>query len=197
MIALPPGPAPARPRLLLVATTFVCAAGTMLFGAMVAVYLHFRNVAGGKTVGWLPKNSHLPAVPANTMLVTMVAASVMVQWAVYATARNDRRNAGLALTLTTLFGVLVVNAQMALYQQFKQPLVPKDASAYNTIFYTITGTFIAALLGGVVYAAVIAFRSFGGRYSARDHEGVSALALYWHFLTGAFALVWFVVYVTK
>jgi cytochrome c oxidase subunit III len=169
----------------------------MFFGAMLAVYLYFRHQAGGQTVGWLPKGAHLPAVPANTMLVTMIAASVMAQWAVYATAHGDRRGGGLALTLTALFGVLVVNAQMALYQQYKQPLVPKETSPYNTIFFTITGTLVAAVLSGVVFAAVIAFRSFGGRYSVRDHEGVSAMALYWHFLTAALAAVWFVVYVTK
>jgi len=197
MLALPAAPAPSRPRMLLVATAVACAAGTMLFGGMLGVYLHFRNEAGGKTVGWLPKGSHLPAVPANTMLVTMLAASVMAQWAVYATARGDRRGGGLALTLTALFGVLVINAQAALYTQFKQPLVPKDASAYNALFFTITGTFVAAVISGVVFAGVVAFRSFGGRYSVREHEGVSAMALYWHFLTAAFAVVWYVVYVTK
>ena len=32
-------------------------------------------------------------------------------------------------------------------------------------------------------------------YVAQD--GISALALYWHFLTATFAAVWFVVYVVK
>lgn len=199
-IALPPSsdvPVRPRPGPVFVATSFACAAGTMLLGAMVAVYYHFRDLAGGKTASWLPENAHLPGIPANTMLVTMLVASVMAQWSVYAAARDDRRNGAVALLLTTVFGVLVINAQLALYQQFGQPLVPKQASAYNTIFYTITGTFVAALLTGVVYAAVTAFRFVAGRYTASDHEGVSALALYWHFLTAAFAVVWFVVYVTK
>jgi hypothetical protein len=39
------------------------------------------------------------------------------------------------------------------------------------------------------------FRFLGGRTG--DHELVSANALYWYFVTAAFAAVWFVVYVTK
>ena len=40
----------------------------------------------------------------------------------------------------------------------------------------------------------MAFRELGGRYSAKDHDGISSLALYWYFLTVAFAGVWYVIY---
>ena len=46
-------------------------------------------------------------------------------------------------------------------------------------------------------AVVVVFRSLGGRYSSKRHEGISSLALYWHFLTVAFAAVWLVVYANK
>ena len=45
MIALPSAPAPAPRRQVFVGTAVVCAAGTALMGAMLALYLRFRDVA--------------------------------------------------------------------------------------------------------------------------------------------------------
>ncbi len=60
-----------------------------------------------------------------------------------------------------------------------------------------TGAFIAMIVGGMVFVGLMAFRTLGGRYSARDNEGIAATAVYWHVLTAAFTAVWFVVYVVK
>jgi heme/copper-type cytochrome/quinol oxidase subunit 3 len=46
-------------------------------------------------------------------------------------------------------------------------------------------------------AVIVVFRSLGGRYNSKRHEGVAALALYWHLLTAVFAAVWLGVYVVK
>jgi heme/copper-type cytochrome/quinol oxidase subunit 3 len=54
-----------------------------------------------------------------------------------------------------------------------------------------------AVLVGLVFAVVTAFRSLGGRYAATDTDGVAAFALYWHFLAVAYVAVWFIVYVNK
>ena len=50
---------------------------------------------------------------------------------------------------------------------------------------------------GVVYTAISAFRSLGGRYSATDTEGLSSHALAWYFLAVAYSALWLVVYVNK
>ena len=42
MLALPAAPAPAPRRQLLVGTALACAAGAMLFGGMLAIYLRLR-----------------------------------------------------------------------------------------------------------------------------------------------------------
>ena len=47
----------------------------------------------------------------------------------------------------------------------------------------------------LVFSAVTAFRYLGGRTT--DREIVSAHAMYWYFLSAVFAVLWFVVYVTK
>ncbi len=77
----------------------------------------------------------------------------------------------------------------------KLPISGEDATAYNTMFYAITGTFMLLLIIGVGFSAVTAFRYMGGRTT--DREIVSAHALYWYFLSALFFALWFVVYVTK
>ncbi len=194
MLALPPAPSPARPRLLLVGTALASAAAVALFAGMIGVYLHLRVASGGHTTGWLPKGTIVPEVAANIMLIGMIASSIMVQWAVYAIARGDRRDTSVALGLTVLFGILVLNAQVYVYQQMK---IGVGASTYGPLFYGLTGTWVAGLIGGILFALSAAFRSLGGRFSPKRHEGVAAVALYWHTLTAMFVAVWYVVYVLK
>jgi hypothetical protein len=49
----------------------------------------------------------------------------------------------------------------------------------------------------MVFAALMAFRTLGGQYSARDREGVVAAAIYWYATAFVYAVVWYAVLVTK
>ncbi|HKA02716.1 MAG TPA: cytochrome c oxidase subunit 3 [Acidimicrobiales bacterium] len=193
-LGLPPAPSPPRPRMLFIGTAFACAAAAMLFMGMLAVWVNLRDAAGGTTAAWLPKGVSVSMVAPNMMLIIMLGASVMVQWAVYAMARDDRRDTVVAVSLAVVFGIAVLNAQAFIYQQLGLGI---GKTKYANLFYAVTGTFVAALIAGIVMAMVVVFRSLGGRYSSKRHEGISALALYWHFLTVAFSAVWYVVYVVK
>jgi len=176
------------------ATAFTCAAIGMLFMGMLAAWLNLRDAAGGTTAAWVPKGVDISMQAPNMMLIIMLGASLMAQWAVYAMARDNRRDTAVAVALLVVFGVAVLNAQAFIYQQLGLGI---GDSKYANLFYAVTGTFLAALISGIVLAAVVVFRSLGGRYSSKRHEGISSLALYWPFLTVAFLAVWFVVYVGK
>jgi cytochrome c oxidase subunit 3 len=194
MLQLPPAPSPARPRSLLVATALVCSAGTVLFGGMLAIYLALRDQAGDTTELWLPSGVEVPDVAVHIMLVTMFGGCVMAQWAVHAIGEGNRRDTALALGVLAVFGVAVLNAQVYVYNTMGLDI---RADRYSTLVYTITGAFLVALVGGIVFAALMAFRELGGRYSAKDHDGISALALYWYFLTLVFSGVWYCIYVLE
>jgi cytochrome c oxidase subunit 3 len=194
MLALPPAPAPARPRLLIIATAMFAGAVFVLLVGMISVYLDLRHQAGGTTALWLPKKVRPSIVIGNLMFFGMLSASVLVQWALYAIVRGSRRDAGVALGMAGGVGLMVLNAQVFQYGQLEMAVASGN---YATLYYTITGTFLAALIGGLVVVGVTAFRSLGGRYSPKDVEGLVATALYWHVLTAAFSLIWFVVYLFK
>jgi cytochrome c oxidase subunit 3 len=114
---------------------------------------------------------------------------------VYAAKRDARSHTALGLSLVGIIGAAIVNAQAYIYARMKLPVIGKNPTAYNTMFYAITGTFLLLLLVGIGFTIVTAFRYMGGRTS--DREIISAHALYWYFLSALFFALWFVVYVTK
>jgi cytochrome c oxidase subunit 3 len=191
MLALPPAPAPAPRRQVLVGTAVFVAASTMLVGAMSALWFHFRDHAIGGI--WKPAKVVIPEVATNVMWVTGLLVCVMVQWAVYAAKRGDRHHASLALGIVMLLGLAQLNSQAYVWRRVHMGI--KGDSAYNSMFYAITGTFFVLVVVGVVYALVGAFRYIGGR--TKDRETLSGLALYWYFLAVANTAVWYTVYVTK
>ncbi len=200
MLALPPAPAPERRHSLLVGTGLGVAAGAAAFGGLLGTYLvHRQRVLealqqADKPAQFLPRGVIMPEIPSNMMLIALVFASVMAQWAVWSMRRGERRHTAMAIVLTALFGLGALNLQVAVYRQLDVGLT---SSPFATLFYGVTGTFMIALLVGLVFAAVTAFRSLGGRFAATETDGVAAFALYWHFLTVAFVALWFVVYVNK
>ena len=196
MLALPPAPAPAPRRQLFVGTALACGAGTMVIGGMSALWLRFRKVAiSGPDHQWIPKKFAIPVVPSNIMLISFVGICIFAQWAVYAAKRDDKRHVGVALLLTGLLGLAVINAQASVYYQMELPIRSTTGSPYGIMFYAITGTFVVFMIIGVVFSFVAAFRYLGGRTSER--EILTAHAIYWYFAAAAFTMLWFVVYVTK
>jgi heme/copper-type cytochrome/quinol oxidase subunit 3 len=193
MYALPAAPAPSPRRQLFVGTALACAAGAMLFGGMTALYFRLRQAAlAGEGAEWKPAVATVPEVATNNMLISFLAIFVFVQWAVYAARRDLRTQTALALGLTGLIGIADINGQAFVYSQMRLGV---NDGAYQTMFYALTGTFVAFLIAGLVFTFVTAFRFLGGR--SRDREIVSAHAMFWYFLGAVYSVLWFVVYVTK
>ena len=192
MIARPSAPASAQRSQVFVGTALAGAAAVSLFMGMITLWLRLRDQARAAGTAWLPEDTSVPMVAANVMLISLLPLCVFAQWAVYAAKRDDRGHASLALTLSGVVGLMFVNAQAYIWSQMK---LPADGGTYHSMFYALTGTLMAAAIAGVVFSAVSAFRSLGGR--TPDREIVAAHALYWYALSAAFAMLWFVVYVTK
>src|SRR5262245_8065289 len=114
--ALPPAAPLPRPRTLFVGTAFATAAVLMYFAGLFGVYLQQPSASLAEGNAWLPKGT-IPLPPGSMMMVTMVMSAVTMQWAVYAIARDDRMRSYLALGLTALFGVAVINQTVYLYTQ--------------------------------------------------------------------------------
>ena len=165
----------------------------MLYGGMLAVFLRFRHEALAITGGeWKPGESKVPEVATNIMLISFLGVFIFAQWAVHAARRGVRSHTAMALGLVALVGLAIVNSQAFVYGQMRLAIAD---GTYQTMFYALTGTFVALMIVGLVFTMVTAFRFLGGRIA--DREIVAAHAMYWYFLGAVYTALWFVVYVTK
>lgn len=189
-----PAPPPARPRVLLVGTTLALAGAFMAFAGLIGVYLATRSATIERTGTWLPPETVVPLTPANMILVTFALSVVTMYWAVWSVGRNDRPHAYLALGITILFGVCVINATTFLYSQMNLGI--RDSTA-AVLIYVITAAHLAMVVAALVFAALMTFRTLGGQYAGRDKEGISAAAMCWYATVAVYVVIWLAIYVTK
>lgn len=192
-LALPPAAPPARPRVLLIGTALVSGATFMMFAGLIGLYLSQRSAVLAQGGLWLPDGASLPLTPGNIAMATMLLSAVTMWWAVDAVGKNDRPAAYLALGLTIMFGIAVINATSFLYSQMELPV----ATTTGLLLYTVTGAHLAMIVGGMVFAAVMTFRTLGGEYHGRDREGLVAAALFWYATIAVQAVIWYAIYITK
>lgn len=198
-LVLPSAHAPAPRRQLLVATGIAGSAVATLIGGMLAMWLRMRaaaplreDSAGHMIKDWLPAKIAIPEVAANVMLISFVFVCIMAQWAVYSAKRDDSRHRSIALGVTFVIGLAIINAQIAVYSQMNIGIAD---GLYQSMFYAVTGTMLVLVVTAMMFSAVAWFRSVGGRVD--DNRVVTAHALYWYVITAAFVALWFVVYVQK
>lgn len=192
-LALPAPAAPARPRVLLVGTALAAGAWFMGIVGLVGVYLAERSATVAETGVWFPEGTTLPLTAPNIAFATMLLSAVTMAWAVDAVGKNDRQMAYLALGLTILLGVAVVNATTFIYTQLGLAV----ATTQGVLLYTATGAHLAMIVVGLVYAGVMTMRTLGGEYQGRDREGLTAATLFWYVTIAAHAVIWLAIYVTK
>ena len=67
----------------------------------------------------------------------------------------------------------------------------------GALVFTAVGAHIALTAAGLLYAAVMAFRTLGGQYSAKDREGLVAATVFWWAVAVTYSVLWYAIYITK
>ena len=191
---LPPAPPVQRPRVLVVGAAFAAAASFMVFIGLIGIYLAARVDIINAGAKWLPEGSKIPLQQPNTMFITLIMSVVTMQWAVAAIAKNDRVNAYLALGLTLMLGIATIVMTTYLWTLMKLDIA---SGLQGVLIYTITGAHIVMLVVAMLFVALMALRALGGQFTARQHDGITAAALYWYAMVAVYALIWISIYVTK
>jgi len=163
--------------------TFLVADG-MTFAGFFAAYLTYR------AVNPLPEGSNyelellLPSL--NTIL--LLVSSFTFHRAGQA-CRADRLVASRGwLIVTAALGATFLAGQMVEY--FSLPFSPTE-NLFASTFYALTGFHGLHVTLGVICIAIVAWQTRrGGSITARDHFGLEAAELYWHFVDG----IWVVLY---
>jgi heme/copper-type cytochrome/quinol oxidase subunit 3 len=191
--ALAPPPVLPRPRTLFVGTAFATGAVLMFFAGLIGIYVQERRDVLSSGGEWIAEGT-ISLVPGGMMMLTMAMSVVIMQWAVYAIARDDRPNAYLAFGITGLFGVSVIVQTVYLYNQMGLVI---DDSVAALLIYVITGAHLAMLLAAMVFVGLMAFRAMAGQFSSRQTDGIASAALFWHATVAVYAVIYYAIYITK
>lgn len=194
-IGAPPIAPPARPRVLLIGTTLACAAIVMAFAGLLGLYVGERAAVVRNGGEWLPQGLVMDLTPFNVALLGLIISIVVLHWAVYAIGNDDRPRAYLALGLAALLGVAYINSMAFSYTQMG--FTVNDPSGVGLLVYVITGMHLAMAGAGIIFIALMAFRTLGGQYSGRDREGIVAALIYWYVTVAMYAVIWLTIFVTK
>ena len=180
-----------KPRgVLTQAMVLVVCSGTMLFGALLAAYLHMRRLAHP----FPPEGVEIDEYWGNIMAGTMLMSAFMVEWGCTALRRGERKQALAGFGLTVALGVSFLNLL-----SFSSGHVKFDAVSNP---YGLVVTALVMLLGivvgiGVALVALTLFRVSGRQLLEHDAEQPRAAAIYWHFAVAASLAVWYTVIVLK
>lgn len=190
---LPAAPA-VRGRNLLVGTGFAIAAMVMYFGGLFGVYLDQR--AGVRKAGatWIPDDARIELTPPGMIMWTLIISVAVLQWAVYSIKRDDRQHALVAIGATLAMGAMVL---VQSGWQFTQMELVADETLAATLIYTIAGSFMAAVVIGMVFIALMGFRALAGQYSSGQTDGIVAASLYWYTLIFLYFIIWIAVFIAK
>jgi cytochrome c oxidase subunit III len=172
------------------------ASEVMFFAGLFAAYFNVRLTAAH----WPPLvneqpfagfNLHtLEHVPvAGALTAVLVLSSVTMQLAVWAIRRGDRRAFLRATGVTLVLGVIFLAGQLWDYSELHFGITD---TAFGSTFYTLTGFHGAHVLGGAIMLSVVLYRGLAGQFSAKHHDAVEAVSLYWHFVD----VVWIALFST-
>jgi cytochrome c oxidase subunit 3 len=128
-------------------------------------------------------------VPATLILIL---SSFTCQLGVNAIRRDDRRGFIRSIAVTLTLGALFLLMQAFDYTVLFHEGMTMGSGTFGTTYFTLTGFHGAHVFGGVLMLAVVLYRGMAGQFSAKHHDMVEAMSLYWHFVD----VVWILLFST-
>jgi heme/copper-type cytochrome/quinol oxidase subunit 3 len=150
----------------------------MLFGGSLVGFIVVRV----RAPEWPPAGS--PALPSEFWLSTVLLAVISALLVAADRAADDGSSTRLTRTLSaaTALGVAFILSQVAGWSRLAGASELPQDNLYLFGIYVLTFLHVLHVVGGLVPLVWVTLRSRRGRYTPTDHEGVTATAMYWHFL---------------
>ena len=186
-----------RRRTLQVGTGFAAAAVLMYFGGLLGVYFSERAdfLRANPGQSWIPAGARVELTAPTVMAWTLLLSVVTMQWAVHATARDDRRHTLMALLVTAMFGVAVIN--QTAFQYGQMGLTIDGGSLAAPLIYTISASHLALVVVVLVYLFIMTVRTLTAPRTSVHLDGMSAAAVLWHVMVFVYLVIWVGLFVTR
>lgn len=191
------------------------ASEVMFFTALIGNSFALRVRSETLGIGWAAPGQvlNVPLTAINTFI--LIASSFTMVEALRAAERGNQSQLKMFLLATFLLGAIFVGIQAYEYNKlfFGEGLRPWGvdsaqlyASLHNgesvplwwhtfgTTFFVQTGFHGAHVTGGVIALGFLTGKAFKGGYTAKDHEGIELVGLYWHLVDVVWIFLFTIVY---
>jgi len=154
----------------------------MLFGGCLVGFIVIRL----RAPEWPPAGS--PGLPTAFWVSTALLVIISLLLIAAERAVDAGRNAQLTrlLAAASVVGVAFVLSQVSGWARLAAASQLPQNNLYLFGVYVLSFLHVLHVIGGLIPLIWITLRSKAGRYTADDHEGVTDVAMYWHFL----GIVW-------
>ena len=113
----------------------------------------------------------------------LLLSSYFMNRAETAIAHGDRDVMQSNLLITAFLGIAFLLGVLVF--EWQGHLKPTDG-VFGAVFYGMTGMHALHVVSGVIFILVIWYKGYRGIYSAEEHWGVEACAIWWHYVD----LIW-------
>jgi cytochrome c oxidase subunit III len=165
----------------------------MFFSGLFAAYFSTR----AQNTPWPPKAFEHTLNPLSLILVAtliLILSSFTCQFAVWSIRRGDRRGFIRNISITFILGIAFLVLQAYDYTLLFSDGMTMGSGPFGTTYFTLTGFHGAHVFGGVLMLGVILYRGMSGQFSAKHHDAVEAVSLYWHFVDVIWIILFSVLY---
>ena len=185
--------AESRPTTLVTGAVLGSITSVMFFAGLFAIYFSLRADANAWGSEWFPEGA-IQLVPGGMNMATLSLSVITMAWAVRSVSNNDRIHTYLALGLTALLGIAVINQTVFYLNDIGLPI---DYSKSSTLLFTIVGAHMVMIAIGVIWNLLLLVRAFGGQDTQRHQDLVSALSFYWYAGVAVYSIIWIGIYIAK
>jgi Heme/copper-type cytochrome/quinol oxidase, subunit 3 len=161
----------------------LCATEAMLFASFLGAYFFLRgsivafSAEGGK---------YVPLTRPLIMTALLLSSSVTAWWGEKGIKEGKVQQLRIGLTLTFILGAVFLAIQANEYANRETSWV---ASAYDSLFITITGFHGAHVALGLLMNLYVQIRAWLGHFDSTRHDAVSNTIVYWHFVDGVWLFI--------
>ena len=162
-----------------------------MFVALLASYFYLGFAANAS---WPP-----PEIERPRLLMPLIGSALLlgssapIAWAERAIARGDRTRLLIGLVVGWLMSAAFLTVQG--FEYLQKTFAPQT-NAYGSLFFTITSFHGLHVVSALVLVAVLVARGLRGQFSRDRHLAVQNVALWWHFVGGAWVAIFAALYLS-
>jgi cytochrome o ubiquinol oxidase subunit III len=162
----------------------------VLFASLFATFVVLRNNTWGGAAG--NELFSLPFVLTETLI--LLVSSFTAGLGLLAARRRDQRQVLVFFGLTMLLGVFFLALELSEFHKLYEEGNSWRRSGFLSAFFTLVGTHGAHITAGLLWMAVMMFRTVRKGLSSVTLKRLTLLTMFWHFLDIIWIFIFTVVY---